>query len=368
MRLITISILLLTSKTAVFAQNDVWNSLLTGHSDFIVSSAVSPDARLIVTEALDETAKLRDISNGKLLHNFKGYFTYPNRNTLEFSPDGKLLVTAGNNTPLVWDILTGSVAYKLVGHKKDVADVSFSSNGQLIATASDDGIGKIWSVKDGACLVNLVGHSRGLLSITFGPDGEKVLTSSWDRTVKIWDASSGKVKKTLNKHTNKIVSAVFSPNGELVLTSDQDGKTYIWNAKSGKLKYSFESYHDVRAADFSPDGQYIIVSAVDYDLGRSTSIYHSSSGKLFRSFDKAFIVGDRKVFGLDGKSLLLLYDLDLVLWDLEKNNLIKKVGNDYSSASSYFSSDRTKIIAESINLDQVEIYDARTGDLISRAF
>ena len=60
-------------------------------------------------------------------------------NSASYSPDGKLIVTAGaDNTARVWDFAGKQVA-ELVGHQGSVKSANFSPDGKLIVTGSFDG-------------------------------------------------------------------------------------------------------------------------------------------------------------------------------------------------------------------------------------
>jgi serine/threonine protein kinase len=61
-------------------------------------------------------------------------------NCAEFSPDGKLLATAGqDHTVRLWDPATGRERMVLRGHDRDVNWAAFSPDGGTLATAGDDG-------------------------------------------------------------------------------------------------------------------------------------------------------------------------------------------------------------------------------------
>jgi WD40 repeat protein len=65
-----------------------------------------------------------------------------------FSPDGSLLVTAGDDDGEVrlWDPATGRpVGEPLTGHTSGVHAVAFSPDGHLLATASSNGAVRLWS-------------------------------------------------------------------------------------------------------------------------------------------------------------------------------------------------------------------------------
>ena len=64
-----------------------------------------------------------------------------------FSPDGKCVATAGKDGVIrVWDAATGKERLTLRGHTKLVRTVAFSPAGDRLLTASDDGTAGVWDV------------------------------------------------------------------------------------------------------------------------------------------------------------------------------------------------------------------------------
>jgi hypothetical protein len=61
---------------------------------------------------------------------------------------------------------------RLVGHEDSVYSVSFSPDGQTLASASDDQTIKLWKVETGEELLTLTGHENSVLSVSFSLDGQ----------------------------------------------------------------------------------------------------------------------------------------------------------------------------------------------------
>ncbi|NEO80763.1 hypothetical protein [Moorena sp. SIO4G3] len=153
---------------------------------------------------------------------------------------------------------------RLEGHDNTVNTVSFSPDGELIATASSDKTVKIWS-KEGKELYTLAGkdgHQDEIRSVTFSPDGKLIATASKDKTVKVWQRN-GKYIQTLTGHRNLVWSVRFSPDLKSLAASSEDGRVIIWSLE-GKKPQIFKA-HDkaVLSISFSPDSKVLATGSFD---------------------------------------------------------------------------------------------------------
>ena len=64
-----------------------------------------------------------------------------------------------------------------------------------------------------ACLQTLEGHSDSVSSVVFSSDGQRLASASDDRTIKIWDAASGACLQTLEGHRQLMPMSPTMPTG-----------------------------------------------------------------------------------------------------------------------------------------------------------
>jgi WD40 repeat protein len=93
------------------------------------------------------------------------------------SPDGSILATTGDpgkadNAIHLWDTATGKRLGYCTGHKQGVWSVAFSPDGKTLATASDDSTLKLWNVATQQELLTVRRLGGSLRELMFSPDGQ----------------------------------------------------------------------------------------------------------------------------------------------------------------------------------------------------
>ena len=99
------------------------------------------------------------------------------------SPDGRRYVGCYTSTIpsedgfRVWDLTTGRELFRFRADMEVVYSLEFSPDGKRIITASRDRTAKVWDAETGAELITLQTDDT-VESASFSPDGTKVITAS----------------------------------------------------------------------------------------------------------------------------------------------------------------------------------------------
>ncbi|MBD2081161.1 AAA-like domain-containing protein [Leptolyngbya sp. FACHB-17] len=197
---------------------------------------------------------------------------------VSFSPDGDFIATASEDQTVKLWRKDGSPVTTLKQHTGSVFAIAFSPDGELIATGGADNMVQLWS-HDGWQIQRLSGHEDTVYGVAFSPDNRTIATASADRTVKLW-SRQGQFIQTLNGHQQGVNAVAFSPDGELIATASADRTIKLWT-RTGRLIKTLSGHEDsVRSVAFSPDGSEIASASLDDTIG-----LWSRSGSLIRRIE-----------------------------------------------------------------------------------
>ncbi|KAG7123805.1 Ribosome assembly protein 4 like [Verticillium longisporum] len=225
--------------------------VLSGHRSS-VTCVKWGGTNLIFSGSEDKTIRAWDAAKGTLVQTFTAHAHWVNH--IALSTDHVLRTGFFDHTP-VPDTDEGKRA-KAKERFERVAKVQGKIDERFIS-ASDDFLLYLHSPSQGTKPVaKMNGHQKQVNHVTFSPDGNLVASAGWDNHIKIWAARDGRFLATLRGHVGPVFQVAFSADSRLLVTGSRDTTLKVWSMSTFKLVRDLPGHQDeVYAVDWAPDGK-----------------------------------------------------------------------------------------------------------------
>jgi WD40 repeat protein len=273
-------------------RNNSLERIINAHKFDVNEVAFSPDGQQIAS-CSDGELKIWSVSDGRSLQDLSDSSeTIGDFQTLQFSPNGKLLAVGGavgddQAAVGIWNPSTGKLlktitiptnspsapirkrsrAHALAmpgGPSVVVHSVAFSPDGKLLVSGDENGNVILWNVKTGRRVRMMKEHDSTVNSVAFNHKGTRIASGSFDQTVKIWEVSSGRALRTLKPHQDHVTSVRFSPDDQTIMSGSLDRGVRFWNVTDGKQLALLEDHESaVTFVGFNPGGKIAASSSLD---------------------------------------------------------------------------------------------------------
>lgn len=192
---------------------------------------LSADGRLLASSG-EEHIRLWDAS-GTLLHTFGHEFGTVG--SLAFSPDGKLLVSAGYDTNVhVWDVSTGQ-------RKASVADsllatfvVTFTPDGTNLVIGGANGAVEIVDARTASSVRRFRPEKYAVMDLRLSEDGRSAGAAYLNvdslvspAPVAVWDLASGRAVRRVTPGARAALGG-FAPDGRLLYATAAGRQVTVW--------------------------------------------------------------------------------------------------------------------------------------------
>lgn len=190
------------------------------HKDFVHFLEFSADGRTLLS-GQHKDSRLWDVATGKVLQ------TFPGGPILSGSGEG-----GGNSRGKIhlWHAATGKEVRTLEApDNHEVYALAFSPAGKTLASAGFSETIKLWDVATGRLVWQAKGHIGWVGFLSFSPDGRTLASGGMEGDVRLWEATTGKERWHFVKHRSAVVKGAFSRDGKLLATGGLDTTILIWN-------------------------------------------------------------------------------------------------------------------------------------------
>jgi len=249
---------------------------------------------------------------------------------------------------IILDISTGSQTAVLSGHTGEVNCLTFSSDGTLLVSGSDDYTAKLWDVQASG-VIKTFSHTCGVWSVSISADCATIASGSIDSTIQLWNIKTGECQCVI-KQQYTVDHVGFSPINPHHLISISGEKLWQWDTSGHQINHLSDGYHFA----FSLDGTQFVSC-----YGAVVTVQDSDSGATVARFQVANHNTHCCCFSLNGRLVAVAAGSTIYIWDITSSNphLVETLINHTKYITSLaFSSFSTLISActdKSVNFWQI---------------
>jgi WD40 repeat protein len=278
--------------------------------------ALSHDGKILALGGMNGMLRLHDVESGQEI--WRKEMIRGGMDSLDFSPDGKLIAVAGGQAVYVWPILSDEEPQQLSGLPRGGQVVRFSPDGALLAVGSDDHTAaRIYDVTTKKLLRQLKGKSEGYYreGLCFSADGSRLLVPA-DRafSCELYDVNTGELLRSFDAGGIEPRDAAISKDSQLVACIASETAIVVWDAQtrerfSDRFVGHLESPYELK---FALDDQSVVTGSLD----GSIRIWESATGKPLRTLRHDRWVAGLALSPLGNRLASCGLDDTVRLWDL----------------------------------------------------
>jgi hypothetical protein len=160
---------------------------------------------------------------------------------------------------IVADLESGQIQWRVRAHPLGVIKVSWSPDGELLASCGQDPVARIWSAA-GEKRFELSCGGGWVEQLAWSPSGQTLATSA-GRKVRLWSSQADPRGET-EAMPSTVSALAWSPGGEVVAATCYGG-VHLWPPELGAKARHLEWQGAVSTLAWSPDGKIIACTSQD---------------------------------------------------------------------------------------------------------
>ena len=240
---------------------------------------------------------------------------------------------------LLSTLLSSHTNQYLYGHKQDITKVTYSPDGSHLASIGNDGL-ILWEMHQNKAKEKWRDFSDAVSAVAFSSDNQQIVGGDNNGNLILWDISSGKKlpiiqgKDTENNKTTstRITSISSSAVGKQLLTAHEGGMLKLWDVSQGKKIKEWQGHNGghIEALFHPKDGKLIISYRIDSASDSlHMKLWNLDNLKVIKKWEittgsDESVTYEPTIISPDGNHILSKYLLNLLLWNMNSNETLKK--------------------------------------------
>jgi eukaryotic-like serine/threonine-protein kinase len=231
---------------------------------------------------------------------------------IRFNPQKPNLLLTSDQSPnvRVWDWQTARVVQTLA-HPNWVTGIDWHPQGEMIATGCADNKVRLWNADTGKERAVLAGHEWVAFDVTFSADGQFLASRGWEGMLRLWDVAGE--RELLHKPTGGMMSR-FSLGGNRLADILTEREIEILEASPPAAYRVLRTppQESPLSCDFSPDGRLLVSAHLN-----SMRVWNLDSGQEMAKISEPYW-WRYTAFHPNGTNVYLLTDGAIEEWALQR--------------------------------------------------
>ena len=314
------------SSTAPTLRGATVRLTFSGHQQTVRTVGWSPDSSMLASGA-DDAQLLVWSPDGAIQQRIPHPASVQ---SLAWSPESQRLVSGSANQITFFTALTGTILAHSTRHVATVTSVQWTPNNQMqVVSGAADKQAIVWETTQYQSQAVFAGHNAPIEAVSWGSDGQTVASASQGGAVRIWNAETIREVHGFYQDAQAPMRAcAFAPTGTTLGIGGDDGVIRIWNGFLCQMQTTgnggvmcqdvperlHTSNKAIRSLAWSPDGRYLASGSDD----GSFSVWSLAQGQhpLFSITVQPGIAVHSIAWAADGKQLATASGTSVILWTL----------------------------------------------------
>jgi len=196
--------------------------------------------------------------------------------SLAMSTDGQYLAAGDFNSNIhIWNLIKPEHFFSKSNQKgkqyirakpggQAVKGIDFTHDNRYLVAGDEKESVMVWDVRKGELFRYLQGLNYDVYSVSCSPKNYFVAFGGREKTIRLWDFQSDKIIRVYRGHTDFINSVSFSPDATFIASGSSDKTIKIWDANSDKLIKTLKGHRgSINSICFTSDSLFLASRSAD---------------------------------------------------------------------------------------------------------